>query len=183
MKYALPIAIIALLLTSQSAQAYMKTCSVGQRVEGSGKTGTVVQFDPGHDGQAWCYVDEDNGGKNVAYPAWMLSPSGTNAAHTASLLPGHYECWGQGGGSASATCASAGCVSMHYMYQDINIGAGGAYSDKGGRRGQLTYSAQTKMITFASGPYAGWYSKYLDQGRIGMSAKPTKFWGIVCDRK
>jgi hypothetical protein len=163
----------------------MKSCTVGQRVESEGKTGTVVRFDPGHDNQAWCYVDEDGGGKNVAYPSWMLTDAGAAAQATASIKPGHYECWGQGGASASAACSSraGGCVSMHYMYQDINVSGGGSYTDKQGRGGRLSYNSGSRMISFASGPYAGWSAKYLAGGKIGLSVKPTNFWSIICDWK
>jgi hypothetical protein len=166
------------------AQAYMKGCSVGQRVEYDGKPGTVVRVTPGPT-NSLCYVDFDGGKKNDPSPDWMLSPAGTNARETASLKPGHYECWGQGGAGASAACSryAGGCVSMHYMNQDINVNAGGAYTDKQGKSGNWRYDNNSKMIAFGSGPYSGWSAKYLSDGKIGLSVKPTSFWSIICDWK
>lgn len=183
MRIAILLAGAALLLSTSGASAYMKSCAVGQRVEHDAMTGTVVQVDPGHDGQAWCYVNQDDGKQNAAWPAWMLSPSGANAAATQNLTPGHYECWGQGGAGPSAACASAGCVSMHYMFQDVNIGGGGSYADKGGRTGAWRYDPGSRTIQFASGPYAGWSAKYLDHGKIGLSPKPTNYWSMICSLK
>lgn len=66
---------------------------------------------------------------------------------------------------------------------DIHIRSATQYSDRAGTVGQYRYDASTQAITFESGSLQGTRSKYLSEGKFGLSSRPTGGFNTVCNFK
>lgn len=91
----------------------------------------------------------------------------TQAADSGALASGRYECWAAGG--------VAGAL-------NLEIKSDATYAGNG-KTGVYAYDPQTRNISFQSGPWAGFYGKRLEPGKIGISSRPGGFYSTSCDLK
>jgi hypothetical protein len=145
------------------AQEFKGPCTVGQKVTNrENKTGVVIAAD-----QSTCRVEYADGTKGT-HMFWMLRPAGAprvDAKAVAAIKAGRYVC------HAGPT---------HF---DMTIRSGSQYADRAGTTGRYQYDPATQAITFASGPMVGTYAKYLGEGKIGLSSRPSNSFNTVCNFK
>lgn len=84
-------------------------------------------------------------------------------AKTATLKSGKYSCYAGG----------------RYTFSDLYILGPNSYRVEPGGSGSYSYKAGA--LTFASGPYAGAYSRMVDGHTIGISAKGNTNLGTQCE--
>ena len=162
-------ALVAIMATAPAARAdQLQTpgaCQVGMRVTTSdGHSGTISRVD-----RAWsyCYVHEDDTGKDVGYLYSLLSSGGGGNAGggAGALAAGAYECFADG----------------QYTFMNISITGPGSYSAAGGPgRYSLQASGQIVFLTGSLRPYHG---KLLVGGRIGINTNGDSFYATSCERK
>lgn len=170
----------ATLLATRPAQAgsfnSASECKVGARVvSNEGYKGTITRVD-----KAWsyCYVRQDETGKEVGYLYSLLRPEGAGVRPGASAASaakpaaaagggrpviGKYMCWV--GSEASASGLSI-------------TGASSYESD--GQAGKFHVEASGRVV-FESGPFMGFNAKMLENGRIGMNLTGGTFYNLTCD--
>ena len=142
-------------------------CAPGMRVTtDDGHTGAITRVD-----RAWsyCYVRQDDTGKEVGYLYSLLSSGGGGGRGGSSagggagaLTPGVYECFADG----------------QYTFMDMRITGPGTYSAAGGP-GRYHIEAGGRIV-FESGSLAGYRSKLLAGGRIGLSTGDS-FYATSCE--
>lgn len=150
--------------SSAFAQEFKGPCPVGARVtDRENKTGMVVSADA-----SMCRVEFADGSKR-SYLFWMLRPAGTarvDPKAAASVKLGRYACY---------TGSTFGF--------DIHVRSDSQYADRTGATGQYRYDASTRTITFESGSLQGTYSKYLGDGKLGLSSRKGGSFSTVCNVK
>lgn len=148
-----------------AAQEKLSKCYVGQRVglPGSGQ-GTVVALRG-----SGCDVKADGYDNVQTWAAWMLtavaaSPVQRAAPVAATPKPGNYQCFGGPAGNLK-----------------LRFGAGNSYANEQGSAG--TYKVRPSgQLEFVSGPWAGFYAKTLDGGRVGLTSRAeSTFYNMTCD--
>lgn len=145
-------------------------CAVGMRVATKdGHKGVITRVD-----RAWsyCYVRQDDTGKEVGYlysllltdgggtPAKGGAPKGSGGG---KLAVGTYTCW------VGSEAAASG----------LKVTGAGRY-ESDGRAGTYRLEA-SGAIVFQSGPFAGMHAKLLSGGRIGLNLSGQNFYNMTCD--
>lgn len=139
----------------------VKDCVPGKRVQTSdGHKGKITRID-----QAWsyCYVLQDDTGKEVSYLYSLLQTEGTVAGKGNQLVPGVYECVADG----------------HYTFMDMRITGANTYASAGAN-GKFHIEPSGKMV-FESGPLSKYFAKVLSGGRIGLNANGDSFYATSCE--
>lgn len=143
-----------------------KECVPGKRVTTSDNhTGIITKLDP-----AWsyCYVKQDDTGKEVSYLYSLLEPLGTGVATGGGatddnkLAPGVYECFADG----------------RYTDIDIRITGPSTYVSAG-MTGRYRIDAAGKIV-YETGPLKSYRSQILVGHRIGLSTGDS-FYATGCD--
>jgi hypothetical protein len=137
-------------------------CAVGMRVTTSdGHKGTITRIDRDW---SYCYVQQDDTGKNVGYLYSLLSPEGSTADSGSSgqLAVGKYDCWigEQGAGEMRIT--------------------GPSTYESEGNKGKYHLESSGKIV-FESGPFSTFNSKILSGHRIGINMSGGNFYNMACD--
>jgi len=139
-------------------------CTVGMRVSTrDGHKGTISRVD-----RAWsyCYVHQDDTGKEVGYLYSMLQPEGGAAPKGGGgdkLAVGTYTCW------VGSEPSAAG----------LKITGPNTYESEG-QKGKYRLEA-SGTIVFESGPYSSYHAKRLSNGRVGMNLSGGTFYNLACD--
>ena len=147
------------------AQQKLTTCAVGQKVlMPGGYPGTVSAVY----GQGGCTV-RDAKGLESSWAAFMLSAAPGSPAPVAQPIAatpktGNYQCFG----------GTAGNMKLQF-------GPGATYANEQGKRGSYKMRPSGQM-EFTSGPWAGFYAKTLEGGRVGLTSKADgTFYQMTCD--
>lgn len=160
----------ALLLTT-SAGAFAgglnsaAECVVGMRVTTSdGHKGAITRVDRDW---SYCYVKQDDTGRDVGYLYSLLKPEAGGGAPAAGgggkLAVGAYTCW-------VGTQASA---------MGLQVTGASTYASEG-QSGKY-HVEPSGHIVFESGPFAGFHSEILSGGRIGLNLSGGTFYNMACD--
>jgi hypothetical protein len=146
------------------AQEFKGPCPVGQQVTNrENKTGVVIAAD-----QSTCRVEYPDGTKGT-HMFWMLRPAGAprvDSKAVGAVKLGRYACY----------------TGSHFGF-DIHIRSASQYTDRAGTTGQYRYDASTQAISFESGSLQGTYSKYLGEGKFGISSRAGGSFNTVCNFK
>jgi hypothetical protein len=145
------------------------SCQVGMRVTTSdGHTGTITRVD-----RSWsyCYVRQDDTGRQVGYLYSLLQSGGGGAAggstvggdSTSTLPAGVYECFADG----------------HYTFMDMRITGPGTYAAAGGP-GNYRIEGNGQIV-FTSGSLQPYHGKLLIGGRIGLNTNGDSFYATSCE--
>lgn len=143
-------------------------CKVGMRVSTKdGHKGQITRVD-----RSWsyCYVRQDDTGKEVGYLYSLLLTDGGATARPAAprpaaggkLVVGSYMCWVGSEASASG----------------LKITGASTYESDGATG---TYHMAGDAIVFDSGPFKGFNAKRLGDGRIGLNLTGGSFYNMTCD--
>ncbi len=137
-------------------------CTVGARVvSNDGHRGRITRVD-----RSWsyCYMRQDDTGKEVGYLYSLLRPD-EGAAKPASgkLAVGDYTCW------VGSEASAAG----------LRITGAMTY-ESSGQKGSYHLEASGKIV-FESGPFAQYHAMLLANGRIGMNLTGGSFYNLACD--
>jgi hypothetical protein len=167
-------ALAAILASAPTAQASQlqtpASCQVGMQVTTSdGHAGTITRVD-----RAWsyCYVRQDDTGKEVGYLYSLLQSGGGDGGagggnaggNSGGTLPaGVYECFADG----------------HYTFMDIRITGPETYSAAGGA-GDYRVEGSGQII-FTSGSLQPDHGKLLSGGRIGLNTNGDSFYATSCE--
>lgn len=143
-------------------------CTVGMRVETSdGHKGAITRVDRDW---SYCYVKQDDTGKEVGYLYSLLKPAaGSAAAAPASaganntLAVGTYTCW------VGEQASAAG----------LQITGPTTYASDG-QPGKYHVEASGKIV-FESGPFSGFHSAVLSGHRVGLNLTGGTFYNMACD--
>ena len=137
-----------------------KDCVVGMQVTtGDGHKGKITRVDRDW---SYCYVLQDDTGKEVGY-LYSLLETGGQAPSDDKLVIGDYSCW------VGEEAAAAG----------IRITGDSTY-ESGGRKGNFRLEPSGK-IRFKSGPFSTFNGKLLSGRRIGMNLNGGSFYNMTCD--
>lgn len=157
----------ALAISPTTAQEKMRACYVGQKVlMPGGHPGTVSAVY----GQGGCTV-RDEKFLESSWAAFMLTPAPGSPVRNpppvgATPAPGDYQCYG----------GSAGNMKLRFF-------AGNAYANEQGSRGSYKLRPSGQM-EFISGPWAGFYAKSLETGKVGLTSKADgTFYQMTCDKR
>jgi hypothetical protein len=145
-----------------SAEAFKSPneCVVGRHVaDSAGKTSRVTSItDIGG-----CHVVMDATGKSDYYLFWMLHAAGGSAETNDKLVPGKYECIGNG----------------RYTFIDMYITGPNTYSMSGTRG---TFSVlPSRTIIFSGGVLAPYHAHLLRGPRIGLNTDGGTFYATTCE--
>jgi preprotein translocase subunit YajC len=152
---------------SQQSQQKLSSCSVGQKVlTPGGKPGTVVEVTA----NKACRVKQDDGMSSGVWSAFMLSPAPGTVAAAADIpstpKPGMYQCYG----------GQAGNMKLRFS-------AGNTYANEQGKSGSYKMRPSGQM-EFTSGPWAGFYAKTLENGRVGLTSRAdSRTYMMTCEQK
>jgi len=138
-------------------------CTVGMRVKSNdGHKGTITRVD-----HAWsyCYMRQDDTGKDVGYLYSLLQPDGGAAPKGGAdkLAIGTYTCW------VGTEASAAG----------LKITSATTY-ESAGQKGKYHLEASGRIV-FESGPFASYHAKLLANGRVGMNLTGDTFYNLACD--
>lgn len=148
----------------------VQECTPGKRVVTSdGHNGTVTRID-----RAWsyCYVRQDDTGKEVSYLYSLLNSAGDRVAQAGGgaqpagdnqLAPGVYECFANG----------------HYTFMDMRVTGPGAY-EAAGQTGKYHIESSGKIV-FETGSLKPYFSKLLSGHRIGLNTNGDSFYATTCE--
>jgi len=162
---------IACVAAAQVARAdglrSFQECAPGRRVVTSdGHNGTITRVD-----RAWsyCYVRQDDTGKEVSYLYSLLQPGGAGAGAAAGAAGGNqlpsgvYECFADG----------------HYTFMDMRITGPSTYASAG-RPGRYHVESSGKIV-FETGSLKPYFSKIVSGGRIGLNTNGDRFYATTCE--
>lgn len=158
--------LLALTATSHARAANFTSaneCTVGMRVvSNDGHKGTITRVDHGW---SYCYVRQDDSGKEVGYLYSLLQPQGGAAPKGGGdrLAVGAYTCW------VGSEPSAAG----------LKITSATTYESQG-QKGRYHLEASGKIV-FESGPFASYHAKLLANGRVGMNLTGDTFYNLACD--
>jgi hypothetical protein len=153
-------------LTPAAAESFKtpSDCVAGRRVTDMlGKTGTVVGIQPGE--KVMCTVKMDAGGPEQHLIFWMLHPAGGSRETNDKLVPGTYECFGNG----------------RYTFIDVHVTGPNTYSS-GGSAGTFRVEP-SRNIVFLSGPLARDHGHLLPGPTIGLNTDGGTFYATTCEYK
>ena len=135
-----------------------KDCVVGMRVETSdGHKGKITRVDRDW---SYCYVLQDDTGKEVGYLYSLLETGGLSDD---KLVIGKYNCW------VGEEAAAAG----------MRVTGGSTY-ESDGKKGAFRLEPSGKIV-FESGPFSTFNAKLLSGRRIGMNLNGGTFYNMTCD--
>ena len=139
-----------------------KECVVGRRVtDKSGKSGTVTHLEA--NGGTMCKVMLDETKKETTYIFWMLHAEGGSGGTNDKLIPGVYECMGNG----------------RYTFMDMRITGPNTYAvDK--EKGKFRLEASGKIV-FESGPFEKNFGKLLRGPTVGINTDGGSFYATTCE--
>jgi len=141
-----------------------KECVPGSRVvDMLGKTGTVIG--PTKGDSTGCDVKMDATGKRQYFIFWMLHAAGGSAETNDKLVPGKYECFGNG----------------RYTFMDMYITGPNTYSSAG-THGTFTVYPSRKIV-FHGGSLAKYYAHLLAGPAIGLNTNGDSFYATTCELK
>ena len=141
-----------------------KQCVPGTRViDMLGKAGTVIG--PTKGDVTGCDVKMDATGKRQYFIFWMLHAAGGSAETNDKLVPGKYECFGNG----------------RYTFMDMYITGPNTYSSAG-THGTFTVDASRKIV-FHGGSLAKYYAHLLAGPAIGLNTNGDSFYATTCELK
>ena len=139
-------------------------CIAGKHVaDAAGKTGRVSGIDKGS--PSMCDVVMDGTGKLSYYLFWMLHPAGGSAETNDKLVPGKYECFGNG----------------RYTFMDMYITGPNTYASAG-TRGTFVV-APSRTIVFHGGSLAKFHAKLLAGPAVGLNTDGGSFYATTCELK
>jgi hypothetical protein len=136
-------------------------CVVGMRVvTNDGRKGKITKVD-----RAWsyCYVLFDGTGKEISFLYSLLNTDGPNSEPNDKLVPGVYECFGNG----------------QYTFMDMRITGPSTYS-MSGSTGKFHVESSSKII-FETGPLMKYNSKLLPGPKIGLTTTNENFYPTTCE--
>jgi len=138
-------------------------CVVGKRVVTSdGHKGKITKVD-----RAWsyCYVLQDDTGKEVSYLYSLLSTeeSGAQKEDNSKLIVGKYTCWVGSEGAASG----------------LRITGPSTY-ESDGKAGKYHLESSGNIV-FETGPFSTFHSKLLSGRRVGLNLTGGTFYNMTCD--
>jgi len=151
-------------VSSANAEAFKSPsqCVPGMRVTDSlGKSGRIK----GVRETTMCDVIMDGTGKIGPYLFWMLHPAGGSKETNDKLVPGKYECFGNG----------------RYTFMDMYITGPNSYSSAG-TRGTFTVYPSRKIV-FHGGSLAHYYAHLLAGPAIGLNTNGDSFYATTCELK
>jgi len=141
-----------------------KECVPGTRVvDMLKKTGTVIG--PTKGDPTGCDVRMDATGKSQYFIFWMLHAAGGSAETNDKLVPGKYECFGNG----------------RYTFMDMYITGPNTYSSAG-THGTFTVYPSRKIV-FHGGSLAKYYAHLLAGPAIGLNTNGDSFYATTCELK
>ena len=152
--------------SSASAEAFKssKECVPGKHVtDMQGKSGRVTGID--RNSSSMCDVVMDGTGKIGYYLFWMLHAAGGSAETNDKLVPGKYECFGNG----------------RYTFIDMYITGPNAYASAG-THGTFTVEPSRKIV-FHGGSLAKYHAKLLAGPSIGLNTDGGSFYATTCELK
>jgi len=137
-------------------------CVVGERVETrDGHKGKITRVDRDW---SYCYVLQDDTGKEVGYLYSLLKTEGAGRGKTTSnkLVTGKYNCLvrDQASGELSITGASS------YEVE--------------GQKGTYRLEPSGKIV-FESGPFSRYHAELISEGRIGLNDTGDSFYNMTCE--
>ncbi|MDD5541897.1 MAG: hypothetical protein PHX83_01860 [Acidobacteriia bacterium] len=163
--------ILATVLTLSTARpAYAgalksaQDCVLGKRVVTSdGHKGKITRVD-----RAWsyCYVLQDDTGKEVSYLYSLLQTDDANSPksdHNDKLVIGKYNCWVGTEGAASGFQVT-----------------GPSTYESDGKKGTYQLEPSGKIV-FKSGPFSTFHAKLLSDRRVGLNMTGGTFYNMTCD--
>ena len=137
-------------------------CVIGRRVtDGGGKSGSIARVEKNG---TMCYVKLDSGGEPVARIFWMLHAEGASQETDDKLVPGVYECFGNG----------------RYTFIDVVVTGASSYQSAG-ESGKFRLDPVSRKIDFESGPLKGVTSKLLRGPAIGINKDGGTFFPTTCE--
>jgi hypothetical protein len=148
-----------------SADAFksLDDCKAGRKVTDMlKKTGVVTGVS-----NNMCMVKLDDGGKTASYIFWMLHDTGGSAETDDKLVSAKYSCY------------AGDAKQMHYVGIDIRITMPATY-ESGGKSGKFRLDAESRKITFESGPLEKANGKLLRGPNIGLNMDGGSFYATVC---
>lgn len=160
------VASIAFLGTSARANAEpfksASQCVRGTHVtDNGGKSGRVEAIEQ----TTMCAVKMDATGETHHYLFWMLHAAGGSRETNDRLVPGKYECFGNG----------------RYTFMDMYITGPNTYSSAG-TRGTFTVYPSRKIV-FHGGSLARYYAHLLAGPAIGLNTNGDSFYATTCELK
>jgi len=137
-------------------------CVVGKRVLTSDNhKGKITRLD-----RPWsyCYVLQDDTGKEVSYLYSLLDADGQSAEkdNNDKVVIGNYNCSIGGHGAG-----------------DMRVTSRSTY-ETDGKKGTFRVESSGKIV-FESGPFSTYNAKLLDGRRIGMNMNGSTFYNMTCD--
>jgi hypothetical protein len=139
-------------------------CTIGKRVSTSdGHKGKITRVD-----RAWsyCYVLQDDTGKEVSYLYSLLSSEDSSTAKDdGKLVIGKYNC--------SVGDPPRGA------FMGLRITGPSTY-DSDGKPGKYHLEASGKIV-FESGPFSTFHAKLLSGRRVGVNLTGGTFYNMTCD--
>jgi hypothetical protein len=141
-----------------------KECVPGKRiVDMLGKTGTIIG--PRKGDPTGCDAKMDATGKSQYFIFWMLHAAGGSAETNDKLVPGKYECFGNG----------------RYTFMDVYVTGANSYT-AAGTRGTFTVDSSRKIV-FHGGSLAKYYAHLLAGPTIGLNTTGESFYATTCELK
>ena len=139
-----------------------KDCVVGMQVETSdGHKGKITRVDRDW---SYCYVRQDDTGKEVGYLYSLLDNGGSSASPSDDkLVVGDYMCW------VGEQASAAG----------MRVTGGSTYESEG-KKGTFRLEPSGKIV-FESGPFSIYHAKLLSGRRIGMNDTGDTFYNMTCE--
>lgn len=160
----------AIIALSAARPAYARAlksaqdCVVGKRVVTSdGHKGKITRVD-----RAWsyCYVLQDDTGKDVSYLYSLLETEDTSAQkddNNDKLVIGKYNCWVGNEGAAAGFKVT-----------------GPSTYESDGKKGKYHLEPSGKIV-FESGPFSTFHAKLLSGRRVGLNLTGGTFYNMTCD--
>jgi len=137
-------------------------CVPGTHVtDNGGKSGRVLNIEQ----TTMCAVKMDGTGATGHYLFWMLHLAGGSKETNDRLVPGKYECFGNG----------------RYTFMDMYITGPNTYSSAG-TRGTFTVYPSRKIV-FHGGSLAKYYAHLLAGPAIGLNTNGDSFYATTCELK
>jgi hypothetical protein len=138
-------------------------CVVGKRVvTRDNHKGKITRID-----RAWsyCYVLQDDTGKEISYLYSLLESEGSAAPSAANgkLIVGKYTCW----------------VNNRGAVMGLQV-LGPATYDSDGKKGAYRLEASGRIV-FESGPFSQFQARLLSDRRVGINLTGGPYYNMTCD--
>lgn len=136
-------------------------CVPGRRATDMlGKTGTVIGIQKGE--TVMCTFKPDGGGPEQHLIFWMLHPAGASRETNDKLVPGTYECIGNG----------------RYTFMDLKITGPNTYAMSGGTG---TFRVEPSRKIVFTGPLARYHAHLLAGPSVGLNTTGDSFYATTCE--